>query len=77
MVTTVRLDQSQEEKLAEIAALLHKKKSEVLRDALDYYAEYVLSRKKAYFKKIIDKVKEADLEAYKTYEGTIDDALEG
>ena len=76
MATTVRLDKQQEEKLAKVANVLHKKKSEVLRDALDYYAEYVISQKKVHFKKIVDKVKEADFEAYKTYEGMIDDAYE-
>ena len=76
MATTGRLDKLLEEKLVKIADVLHKKKSEVLQDALDYYAEYVISQKKVHFKKIVDKVKEADFEAYKTYEGMIDDAFE-
>ena len=37
MVATVRLDDVHENKLEKVAALLHKKKSDVLRDALDYY----------------------------------------
>ena len=76
MATIVRLNKFQEEKLAEIADVLHKKKSEVLQDALDYYAEYIISQKKVHFKKIVDKVKEADFEVYKTYEGMIDDTFE-
>ncbi len=75
MITTVRLDEERNDKLSKIAELLHKKKSDILREALDHYAEYILEEKKAKFKKTIDKVKQADLQEYKTYEGTIDDGL--
>lgn len=46
MVTTVRLDEKREDKLSQIAEMLDKKKSDVLREALDYYAEYILEQKK-------------------------------
>ncbi len=46
MATTVRLDDAHERKLEKVAQLLHQKKSDVLRDALDYYADYVLNIKK-------------------------------
>ncbi|MMZ69755.1 Ribbon-helix-helix protein, copG family [compost metagenome] len=75
MVTTVRLDEKREDKLSQIAEMLDKKKSDVLREALDYYAEYILEQKKTKFKLAVDKVKEADFKEYKTYEGTVDDGL--
>ncbi len=75
MVTTVRLDEKREDKLSQIADILHKKKSDVLREALDYYAEYILEQKKEKFKQVVEKVKQADLKEHKNYEGTIDDGL--
>ena len=75
MVTTVRLNKERDNKLSQIAEILHKKKSDVMREALDHYAEYVLDKKREKFKNVIDKVKQADLKEYKGYEGTIDDGL--
>ena len=75
MIATVRLNEEREDKLSYLAEILHKKKSDILREALDYYAIYIFEQKKAKFKQTIDKVKQADLQEYKTYEGTIDDGL--
>lgn len=75
MVATVRLDDVHEIKLSKVAALLHKKKSEVLRDALDYYADYVLNEQKRRMLKVVEKVKEADASESKALEGTLGDGL--
>ena len=75
MIATVRLDEAHESKLSKIAELLHKKKSEVLRDALDYYADYVLSEKKRRILKAVNKVKQADALESKMLEGTLNDGL--
>ncbi len=75
MVATVRLDDVHENKLEKVAELLHKKKSDVLRDALDYYADYVLNSKKRRILKAVEKVKEADALEAKELEGTLNDGL--
>ena len=75
MVATVRLDDKHEFKLKKIAEVLHKKKSDVLREALDFYAEHVLDEKKRRILKAVQKVKEADAKEAKELEGTIGDSL--
>ncbi len=75
MVATVRLDDAHESKLEKVAQLLHQKKSDVLRDALDYYADYVLNAKKHRILSAVKKVKEADALEAKALEGTLDDGL--
>lgn len=75
MVATVRLDDAHKSKLEKVAALQHKKKSDVLRDALDYYADYVLNAKKRRILKAVEKVKGADALEAKALEGTLNDGL--
>ncbi len=75
MVATVRLDEVHENKLKKVAQLLHKKKSDVLRDALDYYADHVLYEKKRRLLQAVEKVKEADALETEALEGTLDDGL--
>ena len=75
MVATVRLDDSHETKLVKIAELLHKKKSDVLRDALDYYADFILNEKKRRILKAVEKVKDADSLESKELEGTLNDGF--
>ena len=75
MVATVRLDESHETKLVKIAELLHKKKSDVIRDALDYYADFVLDEKKRRILKAVEKVKDADSLESKELESTLNDGL--
>lgn len=75
MVATVRLDDAHENKLEKVAELLHKRKSDVLRDALDYYADYVLSAKKRRILNAVEKVKEADALEAKAMVGTLSDGL--
>lgn len=75
MTATVRFDDIHESKLLKIAQLLHQKKSDVLRDALDYYAEYVLDEKKRRILKAVEKVKDADREESYKLEGTLNDGL--
>ncbi len=75
MVATVRLDESHETKLVKIAELLHKKKSDVIRDALDYYADFILDEKKRRILKAVSKVKDADSLESKELESTLNDGL--
>lgn len=75
MVATVRLDDSHEFKLKQMSEMLHKKKSDVLRDALDYYADHVLNEKKRRILKAVAKVKAADALEAEVFEDTVNDGL--
>jgi predicted DNA-binding protein len=68
MVTTVRLNEERDNKLSKMSEILDKKKSDVLREALDHYAEYILDKKRVKFKNVIDKIKQADFKEYKDIE---------
>ena len=75
MIATVRLDDSYEAKLLKIARILHKGKSDVIRDALDYYADMVLDKKKRRILEAVKKVKDADKLESRELEGTLNDGL--
>jgi len=75
MVTTVRLDEKRERILKEMTERLHKRKSEVLREALDFYAAHVLNTRKQRLLDAVEKVYEADIEEMEKWEGTLDDGL--
>ena len=75
MTATVRLDTHHEKLLEEVAEQLHKKKSEILREALDFYAKHVLSEKRRRMDQAVERVKEAERKEMEFCDGTIDDAL--
>lgn len=75
MTATVRLDKTLEDKLEFIAQSLHKKKSEIIRDAISYYAQSIQSSQKNRILKAVAKTKESDREENSTFEGTLDDGL--
>lgn len=75
MTATVRLDEALELKLERIAKTLRKKKSDVIRDAIDFYASSVESEKKSRILLAVEKTKEADKALYKEVEGTLSDGL--
>ena len=75
MVTTVRFDSDRAEKLEKMTALLHKKKSEIIREALDYYASYVLQNRKHRIVEAAKKVSKADAKELENWEITIHDGL--
>ncbi len=75
MVATVRLDDDHETKLKKVAEVLHKKKSDVLREALDFYADHVLNKKKQRILKAVEKVQKADAIEAKSLEGTLEDGF--
>ena len=54
---------------------LRKKKSDVIRDAIEYYANSVDSHKKSRILLAVEKTKEADKAIYKDVEGTLNDGL--
>ena len=75
MIATVRLDEDHESKLKKVSEILHKKKSDVLRDALDFYADHVLNEKKQRILDAVAKVKAADAMESEALEDTINDGL--
>lgn len=75
MIATVRLDKTLEKKLDNLTKSLHKKKSDVIREAISFYAQNIENSKKSRMLKAIEKTKEADKKINSTFEGTIGDAL--
>ncbi|MEA1916811.1 MAG: ribbon-helix-helix protein, CopG family [Campylobacterota bacterium] len=75
MIATVRLDNTLEEKLNNLAKNLHKKKSDIIRDAIEFYAINVEKNQKSRMLKAIEKTKEADKQVNIDFEGTISDAI--
>jgi len=75
MVATVRLDDVLEHKLNNLANRLHKKKSVVIREAIEHYAKSVEKSKKSRILKAVEKTKNADRDEYNYLEGTLSDGL--
>lgn len=75
MTATVRLDKSLEEKLNFISQTLHKKKSDIIRDAITYYAESIENSKKNRILKAVAKTKDADRAENADFDGTLYDGL--
>lgn len=75
MVATVRLDENLEKTLNRVSEILHKKKSDVIREAIEYYAKSVEKSKKSRILKAVEKTKNADRDEYEVLEGTLSDGL--
>ncbi len=75
MTATVRLDKSLEDKLDFISQTLHKKKSDIIRDAISYYADSIRNSKKSRILKAVAKTKDADKAENGIFDGTLDDGL--
>ena len=75
MVATVRLDKKVENSLNSLTKELNKKKSDVIRDAINYYAFMIESKKKAKIKDAVLKTKDADKKILAKFEDILDEAL--
>jgi len=75
MTATVRLDDALENKLNTLVFTLHKKKSDVIREAIEYYAKSVEENKKSRILNAVEKTKNADYNEYKSFDGTLNDGL--
>ena len=75
MTATVRLDEVLELKLERMAKTLHKKKSDIIRDAIEFYATSVESHKKSRILLAVEKTKALDKELSNHFEGTLHDGL--
>ncbi|MBE0515603.1 CopG family transcriptional regulator [Sulfurimonas sp.] len=75
MVATVRLDDNLENTLNRISKILHKKKSDVIREAISFYAQSIEKEKKSRILSAIEKTKDIDKKEFKDFEGTTDDGI--
>jgi len=75
MTATVRLNEGLSQKLNELATTLHKKKSDVIREAIEHYANAIEADKKSRILNAVDKVKHADLHIYNSCESTLNDGI--
>ena len=74
MLVTVRLDKKLEFKLNNLANTLHKKKSVIIREAIEQYVNNV-EAKKSKMQLAIGKTKDIDKKEFSDFEGTIDDGM--
>ncbi len=75
MVATVRLDEKLEAILENISKTLHKRRSDVIRDAISFYAKNIEEDKRSRIFKSVAKTKDIDKKEFNDFEGTIDDGL--
>lgn len=75
MIATVRLDETLESMLNRVAKTLHKKKSDVIRDAISFYANDIEKNKQSRILKAIKKTKDIDKKEFQDFEGTTDDGM--
>ncbi|CAA6805236.1 MAG: CopG family transcriptional regulator [uncultured Sulfurovum sp.] len=75
MTATVRLDDVLSDKLNQLSHSLHKKKSDVIRDAIEFYAKNIESDKKSKMLSAVEKVKKIDKSLNKEFEVTLSDGI--
>jgi len=75
VTATVRLDKTLEEKLDFISQSLHKKKSDIIRDAIVFYAESIQNSQKNRILQAVAKTKDGDYAENIQFEGTLGDDL--
>lgn len=75
MIATVRLDKNLENTLDRLTYTLHKKRSEVIRDAISFYANSIEKNKKTKVLKAIDKTKVIDKKEFMDFEDTLNDGI--
>ena len=75
MTATVRLDEQLEQRLDNMVQILHKKKSEIIREAIEQYANSMEKAKKSKLQMAIEKTKDIDKKEFSDFEGTTDDGV--
>ena len=75
MVATVRLDDNLENTLNRVSKILHKKKSDVIRAAITFYAQNIEENKKSRILSAVEKTKNIDKKEFKDFEDISDDGL--
>ncbi|KIM09377.1 MAG: CopG family transcriptional regulator [Sulfurovum sp. PC08-66] len=75
MTATVRLDDALESKLETLSKSLHKKKSDVIREAILFYANSFETSQKRRMLQAVEKTLQADSQEAKLLEETLHDGL--
>ena len=75
MTATVRLDEKLEATLDTLSRSLHKKKSDIIREAITFYANNIEHSKKNRMLTAIHKTKNADKKESIAWEGTLSDGI--
>ena len=78
MVTTVRLDENVEKELNDLVNSLNKlnkKRSEIIREVIYYYAKNIKKAKRSRMQNAIEKSKDADYKLYKEFESILDESI--
>ena len=75
MIATVRLNAEVEEVLNSVSKSLHKKKSDIIREAILFYAKSLENSKKNRLQNAIKKTSQHDFDEYKKMEDTLNDGL--
>ncbi|HIP12482.1 MAG TPA: CopG family transcriptional regulator [Arcobacter sp.] len=75
MTATVRLDNTLEDTLNNLSIILHKKKSDVIREAISFYAKNVEQNKKSRILDAVAKTKNIDKKEFNDFESTINDGI--
>jgi len=75
MVATVRLNNDLSNTLNHLAYTFQKKKSDIIREAIEFYSKSLQDSKKLRLQKAINKTLKEDFKEYKEFESTINDGL--
>lgn len=75
MVATVRIDNTLANTLKHLTDTLHKKKSDVIREAIIFYAQSIEKDKKSRILSAVEKTKDVDKSEHEDFEGTFDDGI--
>ena len=75
MVATVRLDTELEDILNSITKRFHKKKSDIIREAIKHYAKHIEKNQKSRLQNAISKTMKSDFNEYRELEDSLDDSL--
>lgn len=75
MIATVRLDDNLENTLNRVSKILHKKKSDVIREAISFYAQNIENENKSRILQAIQKTKNIDKKVFQDFEDTTNDGF--
>ncbi len=75
MVATVRLDSELEAILNGLAKQFEKRRSEIIREAISFYAKSLENKKKNRLHRAIEKTSNQDYDEYKSMEVTLNDGF--
>jgi predicted transcriptional regulator len=75
MLATVRLDDELTELLTSITEWFHKKKSDIIREAIRFYAQELETNQKTRMQKAMERTAKSDFKEHKILEETLNDGL--